>query len=116
SSRAEVERRRAGSSGFLPMGSLLCDAYRRKCFRTRAGLARSRTMRPPVEAYGQCYAFTTSALVKPRGSHNSTAPTAMRGYFLAGMKENCREGFRDGSVTLSQTGKVGKNRTAKARG
>jgi hypothetical protein len=33
------------------MGSLFCDADRQEGFKTIAGLARSRTMRPPVNAY-----------------------------------------------------------------
>src|SRR5262245_19844423 len=37
------------------MGNLLCDAYRRECFRTIAGPARSRTMRTPVNAYDTEY-------------------------------------------------------------
>src|SRR5262249_43271755 len=41
----EVEGKRAGSSGFLPMGSLGCDAYRQGGFKTITGLARSCTMR-----------------------------------------------------------------------
>jgi hypothetical protein len=33
------------------MGNLFCDAYRQEGLKTIAGLARSRTMRPPVNAY-----------------------------------------------------------------
>jgi len=33
------------------MGSLFGDAYRQEGFKTIAGLARSRTMRTPVNAY-----------------------------------------------------------------
>ena len=33
------------------MGSLGCDAYRQEGFKAIAGLARSRTMRTPVNAY-----------------------------------------------------------------
>jgi len=43
------------------MGSLYGDAYRQEGFKTIAGLARSRTMRTPVNAYMAPHRFRVHA-------------------------------------------------------